>query len=113
MREHKEEQNEIDALKADVARLREDLRAIASDLKAFAGAAPEEEAGEGTTGSAWQRSRREWAEFQQKLREAREQGEHAAEELTEEIRRHPLTSVAIAAGVGYLIARILSIGGRR
>lgn len=42
---------------------------------------------------------------------ARDRGEHAAEELRDQVKDHPLMSVGIAFGVGFLLGGILKRRG--
>ncbi len=49
--------------------------------------------------------------LRQRLATLRERGEVAARELAREVEQHPLASVGIAFGIGYLLARLT--GGLR
>jgi len=76
--------DDLDALRKDVAKLSEDVRSIAGDR----------------IGAARDRARdtANWA---------RERGEAAANEVGHRIEERPLTSVAVAFGVGMVIGRLL------
>ncbi|WJW74255.1 hypothetical protein QVG61_06915 [Thiohalobacter sp. IOR34] len=111
--------DELAALRADFEALRKDLSELSASFKAFlesqAAAGQESPAAADTggetagedTGEAT--GREEWEEFRRKLDEARAHGEQAVEDLGEEVARHPLASVALAFGIGYLAARILHL----
>ena len=49
----------------------------------------------------------EWQEFRRKLGEARLHSEQTIEDIGEEVAQHPLASLAVAFGVGYLAAKLL------
>ena len=99
---------EIDALKADIANLRGDIAKLAD---AVLGAADEKinEAREQMNDQA--RETRE--DFQRKVDEALDRGRRTLDDLDEHVREHPVGSLLTAFGAGLLIAMLLGPGGRR
>lgn len=47
------------------------------------------------------------AEAQQYVNRGLDQVSHAGESVADQVRRHPLASIAIAAGIGFLISRLV------
>lgn len=99
---------EIDALKADIANLRDDIAKLAD---AVVGAADEKikEAREQMNEQA--RGSRE--DFQHKVDEALDRSRRTLDDLDEHVREHPVGSLMTAFGIGLLIAMLLGSGGRR
>lgn len=89
---------ELDRVKADLARLREDfteLFAAAMDLSKIG------------TGTAKEKLESGVAALKDAAKAARARGDEAVEQAQDCIRRRPLTSLAIAFGVGLLTAAVL------
>ena len=115
----KQREKDMDALKADIADLREHIASLAASVKKLAeekspGASVaterDDSKGEGSTfGEQWHVG---WTDFQQKFEEARSRGEKAVKELAVEIERHPLGSIAAAFGIGFIIAKLLDRRGK-
>jgi len=82
---------EIDSLKSDVKALRDDLArlvgAVGDDL---------EEQGEAAR-----------AEARRRLEAARARGQSALDDIESRIERNPLTALAAALGIGFLIGALL------
>jgi hypothetical protein len=91
-------------MRAEMAQLREEVAALAAALKTSSAGQAE------GTGSA--ESGGEWAEFLHSLGMAREQAAETMKDVAEEVRKHPIMSIAVAFGIGYVAARILRWGGR-
>ena len=101
---------ELDALKTDIARLREEIASLAVGVKKFAGAkaagaqgeeeleAAEEEGGEQSFGV--------FADLWHKFDSSRIHGEKVVKGLADEVERYPLVSVMAAFGLGYIIAKL-------
>ncbi|WP_127142959.1 DUF883 family protein [Pelagibacterium montanilacus] len=91
-------------LDAEIAALREDVSAITAtlgDIVKYRGNSAREEA---------DRVRRKAVKKgEETLDSVNENLEHAEDELKTAIREKPLTSVLIAAGVGYLLSKILRV----
>jgi len=86
--------SEIDALKTDVKSLRDDIASLVGALGEDL-----EQRGEGARHAAAER-----------LRRAQAQGKESLDEVERSIERNPLTALATALGIGFLIGALL---GRR
>jgi ElaB/YqjD/DUF883 family membrane-anchored ribosome-binding protein len=106
MTEKRTIEDEVDALKADMAKLRDDLKEFATMLKDAAGSRAE-------AGAAFSGFGQTWEDFAKKIEDARKQGDQTLDDLTEHVKQHPLSRVALAFGVGYVISKIMNLGGRR
>lgn len=93
---------EIEALKADIRALRQDVATLVQDLVA-AGKVRAGEAGEALTDAA--RSR--LAEYGVDLDELTQRSRETMDNLSDQVQRHPLTSVGIALGLGMVLGGIL------
>jgi hypothetical protein len=115
----KQREKEMDALKMDIASLRDDIAALAASLRRLAEGATKKVASEGEQGTPkgegsdsgewWHNG---WTDFQRKLEEARSGGEKAIKDLVVEIERHPLGSIAAAFSIGFIIAKLLDSGNK-
>ena len=85
----------FESLRADVAALNENLQQVLQSRAAE----PGENGSDEETAPDLEALRR-------KAEELRENSEAAARELAREVEAHPLLSVGVAFGVGYLLARI-------
>ncbi|HSH84478.1 MAG TPA: hypothetical protein VK979_04880 [Guyparkeria sp.] len=109
---NKDSSAELEAVKADLAQLRGDIADLLKAVK------------EQNT----QRVKDRTAQAREQVQSAfddgmdtlnrgyervRAQGEHQVEQAEELVGRHPLTSVAAAFGIGFIIAKLLDAGGRR
>jgi ElaB/YqjD/DUF883 family membrane-anchored ribosome-binding protein len=99
---------EIETLKADIGELRADVadltrtvKGVASDTVDGAGAGIQDEI----------RQARE--ALGRKVNEARDYGEKRVGELEGQVGEHPLGSVLAAFGVGFVIAKLMGLRGRR
>lgn len=99
---------ELDALKADIASLREELAGLAAGMKKSAGlhAEPSNAAAqpEGPLHGGEGQSILE--DLLHKFDASRVQGEKVVNDLAAEVKRHPLVSIMAAFGLGYIIAKI-------
>lgn len=92
--------SEFEDLRADVAALNENLQRLLQRQEAASAA------GAGESETATEESPDELEALRRKVEDLRNSGEEAAEELAREVEQHPLLSVGIAFGAGYLLARI-------
>ena len=99
---------EIKQLREDFATLQADVSELTSALR-DAGVRRVDEARE--SASERLRSRRERLEEQ--LRSAQGRGREAVDDLEATIGGHPLSSLAMAFGVGFVLAKLMDLGGRR
>ena len=94
--------NSLDALNAELAKSREEIAALAADLKKLAdGAHPQDGPANGDQRDGG------WTGFWHGLDEAGARGEKVAKGLADEIERHPLIGGMAAFGLGYVIARLI------
>jgi hypothetical protein len=113
--ENKFEQ-ELETLRADLMRIREDLAALATGARRTNGSgvrkrdAPEE----GNNGECGDDGREhgEKEPFQQALHELRDRGETLLKDMSVYIKQYPVESAAMAFGFGYLFAKLLGRGGK-
>ena len=99
---------EIDALKADIARLREDIVGLTDAVK---GAASENVSDAKTR--AEERMHKAWAEIERRIEGLLDEGKATFNTAEQNIGEHPVGSVLTAFGIGFIIAKLLDVGGRR
>ena len=96
---------EVDALKADLARIREDLARLKDVLK---------ESGREEIAAARERLEREARKLMEELRRSSakvtDEGRRQVERIEREIESHPLQSLGLAFGLGLLLGVLF---GRR
>ncbi len=106
----KDSNEELEAVKADLAKLRGDMGDLLQAVK---------EQGESRVrhGASWARDEAKDA-FDEGLdtlnrgyEQARKHGEKRVDEAEQLVGRHPLTSVVAAFGIGFVIAKLID-GGR-
>ncbi len=101
-------EDEINALKADMASLRSDIAALTGVMKEDTSSRM---AGMRSTMDEQLRLRRQ--ELRDLLDRARDRSRRTVDDFEESIGEHPFGSIAAAAGVGFIIGRLLELGGRR
>ncbi|MHB8845700.1 MAG: hypothetical protein ACYC7L_13255 [Nitrospirota bacterium] len=100
------QEKELDALKADIERLREEIAGLAAGIKGSGGSpAGEPPSAEGEAG-ADEESHALWGGLLHKLNASRVQGEKVVRDLAAEVEQHPLVSIVAAFGLGYIIAKL-------
>ena len=99
---------ELDTLKADMAKLREDIAALTDAVK---GSASENVSN--AKAQAEQRVHEAWEDIEQRLEDLLEEGRATYNKAERKVGEHPAGSVLTAFGAGYIIAKLLSIGERR
>lgn len=97
--------DEVDNLKEDINRLSKDVSALLNALKQ-SGLDRADEARE-TFDKELERRREE---IRRNMTEAKARGESAAASLEEEVTLHPMRSVLLAFGVGYVAAKLFNNG---
>ena len=92
---------ELAALKADIARLREEIAGLTAGVKKSAGIHAEQPhaADRGEDHGVW-------ADLFHKFDSSRAQGEKVVRDLAAEVEQHPLVSIMAAFGLGYIIAKL-------
>ena len=99
---------ELDALKADLAQLREDIAGLTAAVRDVAADKAQQ-----TRADTRERLHNAWEELERKLDEVIEQGRSAMGGVQNQIGQHPAGSLLTAFGVGFIIAKLLDLGGRR
>lgn len=109
----KTQDKELEALKADIARLREELSGfVAGATNAggtqTAGNHPEErhDAGEGKGPVDGEQDHDMWTDLLHSFETSKAQGEKVIKNLAAEVEQHPLTSIMAAFGFGYIVAKL-------
>ena len=105
--EAKTENDEIDALKEDIARLRDDIAKLAASVLGAASDTLDD--ARAKVDSKGQEAR---DEFMGKVDEGLDHGRQFLDDIDTRVTRHPVGSVLIAFGIGLLIAKILGSGDR-
>jgi flagellar biosynthesis/type III secretory pathway protein FliH len=106
---------ELDALKAAIAGLREEIAGLAAGVKKSAGshaeqsraAAREEGPAHGEEGHGV------LADLLHKFDSSRIQGEKVVRDLSAEVEQHPLVGIMAAFGLGYIIAKLWYQGNKQ
>ena len=116
----KTHEKELDALKAGIASLREEIAALATCVKQLADTKAAEPHGEGEheatqqEGPAHSEQRHEtWTDVQHTLGEAWARNEKLIKDLADEIERHPLVGSMAAFGLGFAIAKLWYGGSKQ
>lgn len=92
---------ELDALKEDIASLREEIAGLAAVVKKSAGIHAEQ-----SHAAAHQEVPGAWTDLLHKFESSTTQGEKVVRDLAAEVERHPLLSIMASFGLGYLIAKL-------
>ena len=99
---------EMDALKADIAKLREDISNLTSAVKDTAS-----ENVAGAKARAEERVHQAWADIEGRLEDLLNEGKATFNKAEQQVGEHPVGSVLTAFGIGFIIAKLLDVGGRR
>ncbi len=99
---------EMDALKADIAQLREDIVGLTNAVR---GVASEKVADAKT--QAEERLRGTWEDIEQRFDDLLNQGKATFNKAEHQVGEHPVGSVLTAFGLGFIIAKLIDVGGRR
>jgi ElaB/YqjD/DUF883 family membrane-anchored ribosome-binding protein len=98
---------ELDALKADIAQLREDIAGLTTAVRETASTKAQK-----TRDDAQEKLRSAWEDVEHKLNETIEQGRSTLGDVETRVGQHPAGSLLTAFGVGFIVAKLLDIGGR-
>jgi ElaB/YqjD/DUF883 family membrane-anchored ribosome-binding protein len=98
---------ELDALKADIAQLRTDIGGLTAAIKDVAS-----EKVSSSKEDAQQRAQSAWQDVERKLNEALDQGRATVGDIEDKITSHPGGSMLTAFGLGFIIAKLMDVGGR-
>ena len=99
---------ELDALKADIAQLRQDIGGLTTAVRDAASGKAQK-----TRAETQERLRSAWEELEQKLDDVLEHGKSTLGDVETRVTEHPTGSLLMAFGAGFIIARLLDMGGRR
>ena len=114
--EAKKGNEEVEVLKDDIARLREDIASLASAVLGAASDTLSDTLGD-TLGDAKAKvngkTQQARDEFKSKMNDGVERGKQFVDEIDAQVTRHPVGSVLVAFGVGLLIAKLLGSGNSR
>ena len=99
---------EMDALKADIAQLREDIVGLTTAVKRTAS-----EKMAGPKAQTEERIRGTWEDLAQRFEDFLSQGKATFNKAEHQIGEHPIGSTLTALGLGFIIAKLIDIGGRR
>ena len=113
-------EKELDALKADIAGLREEIAALATGVKKLAETKATEPHAEGEPKATQQggpanggHGHGAWTDVQHTLDEAWARNEKIIKDLAAEIERHPLVGSMVALGLGFIIAKLWYGGSKQ
>lgn len=98
---------ELDALKADIAQLRKDITGLTAAVKEVAS-----EKVANTKADAQERVQGAWDDIERKLDDVLNQGRAAVGDIEDRITKHPAGSMLTAFGLGFIIAKLMDVGGR-
>ncbi|MCX5851930.1 MAG: hypothetical protein NT072_07715 [Deltaproteobacteria bacterium] len=110
---------ELDALKADIASLREAVAALAVGLKSPSGTSTGEAHAEGAHDARHvgpdqgDESHGIWTDLLHGLGVSRIHGEKVIRGLASEVERYPLVSIIAAFGLGFVVASLWYRGSRQ
>ena len=99
-----EETPGMEALKEELATLRSDVASLVATLGKIS-ASKVEEATDSVTETLEEGGN--WNDMKSQIEQARAQGEQLSKDLGEEVSRHPIASIAIAFGIGYIASKIV------
>ncbi len=99
-----EETPDMESLKEELATLRSDVASIVATLGKIS-QSKVAEATDSVTETLEENSN--WNDMKSQIEQARAQGEQLSQDLSEEVTRHPLASIAIAFGIGYIASKIV------
>lgn len=99
---------EMDALKADMAQLREDIVGLTNAVKDTAA-----DNIAGAKAKAGERVHKAWEDIEDRLEKLLNEGKATFNKAEQQVGEHPVGSVLTAFGIGFIIAKLLDMGGRR
>jgi hypothetical protein len=96
---------ELEALKAAIVSLREELAGLRTEQSRAAAQQEAPPHGEESQGV--------WTDLLHKFESSRIQGEKVVRDLAVEVEKHPLVSIMAAFGLGYIIAKLWYQGNKQ
>jgi predicted nucleic acid-binding Zn-ribbon protein len=110
-------EQEIEELKAGLARLRGEIAALSHRANGSAGVETGEKSRTDGQREAGNTARNEadeqWADVRKSFDGVRHRGEQLLKDLAALIERHPVEAAATAFGLGFIIAKLMGQGGYR
>ena len=97
---------ELDALKADMATLREDMAGLIAGMKESLGTGSRQSQTTDHAPAQEEAVPGMWSDLLHKLNASRVQGEKVVKGLAAEVEQQPLVSIVAAFGLGYIIAKL-------
>lgn len=101
-------EEEMTRLREEVVQLKKDITALTQTLKGVAGSAGD---------SAAERLSEQAARARERLDKTYQEGAAAGRDMVDDVERrivdNPLASLLAAAGIGFIVAKLLNLGGRR
>lgn len=101
-------QKQLDDLKADLKSLKTDVSELARIFKDLGLGKVD-----GVKSSIEEELRNRREEFRRQWDGVRDRGKKTVDDIEDGIGQHPLSSVLTAFGVGFIIAKLMDVGGRR
>jgi len=99
---------ELDALKSDISQLRQDIAGLTGAVRDVASDKAHKTRDETKEGL-----RNAWEDLERKFDEVVGQGKATMGDVQTQIGQHPTGSLLTAFGAGFIIAKLLDMGGRR
>ena len=99
-----EETPDMESFKEELANLRSDVAILVASLGKIS-QSKVAQATDSVTGILQENSN--WDDMKSQIEQARFQAEQLSQDLSEEVSRHPLASIAIAFGIGYIASEIV------
>ncbi|MGD8590295.1 MAG: hypothetical protein PVG22_15830 [Chromatiales bacterium] len=99
---------ELDALKTDIAQLREDILGLTTAVRDVAS-----DKAQKTRSDTKEGLRNAWEDLERKLDEVIDQGKSTMGDVQTQIGQHPTASLFTAFGIGFIVAKLLDTGGKR
>lgn len=100
-------EEELQALKADIANLRADVADLAGTMQNMAGSRAHR-----FRDSLESELNEKREQLRRRFDEVRTRGRQQINDIEETVGQHPLGSLAAAVGIGFILAKMMDLGGR-
>ncbi|OBS10942.1 DUF883 family protein [Acidihalobacter prosperus] len=100
--------DEINVIREDLGKLRQDVAELTRALKDVAASRADDARAQVKAGVAEARER-----LKQQASQAGEQGREYYDAIEKQVSERPLTSLLISFGIGFVLAKLVDLGGRR
>lgn len=98
---------ELDELKSDFTKLQGDVGELVHAVRETSAARARD-----VRDSVADELRQRREHIRERLGDVQDRGRRAAHEVESEISQHPLTSIVAAFGMGFVLAKLMQLGGR-